>query len=127
MVSSAATGGTTSGELHGAFAALQLQAGGSSRVTGANASSSGTLDPREKCPICHTGRYLRPDMTFMINPECYHKMCDSCVDRLFSHGPAPCPVKGCRKTLRKNKFRKPIFEDLSLEKEVDIRRMVAQV
>lgn len=84
-------------------------------------------DADEECPICHTKRYLHQGMRFLLNPECYHKMCMSCVDRIFAHGPAPCPVAGCRKTLRKNKFRAPRFEDLALEREVDIRRRVSEV
>lgn len=66
-------------------------------------------------------------MRFLVNPECYHKMCESCVDRIFSQGPAPCPVAGCAKTLRKQRFRKATFEDLQIEREVDIRRRVAAV
>ncbi|KAF2416687.1 CDK-activating kinase assembly factor [Tothia fuscella] len=84
-------------------------------------------DAEEECPICHSKRYLRKDMKFMINPECYHKMCESCVDRIFSHGPAACPVAGCNKTLRRARFRKPTFRDLQMEREVDIRRRVAEV
>ena len=66
-------------------------------------------------------------MRFLINPECYHKMCESCVDRIFSSGPANCPVAGCHKTLRKNRFRKQTFEDINVEREVDIRRRVMQM
>lgn len=51
-------------------------------------------------------------------------MCESCVDRIFSSGPASCPVAGCRKTLRKNRFRQQTFEDIGVEREVDIRRRV---
>ncbi|OJJ44528.1 hypothetical protein ASPZODRAFT_134606 [Penicilliopsis zonata CBS 506.65] len=54
-------------------------------------------------------------------------MCESCVDRIFSSGPAPCPVAGCHKTLRKAKFRKQTFEDIGVEREVDIRRRVMQI
>ena len=64
-------------------------------------------------------------MRFLVNPECYHKMCESCVDRLFSTGPGPCPVAGCARTLRKARFRKQTFESLQVEREVDIRRRVA--
>lgn len=63
-------------------------------------------------------------MKFRVNPECYHKMCESCVDRIFSHGPAPCPIAGCARTLRRNKFREQTFEDLKIEREVDIRKRV---
>ena len=40
-------------------------------------------------------------------------------------GPAPCPVIACGKTLRKNKFRKQTFEDVAVEREVDVRKRVA--
>lgn len=84
-------------------------------------------DPRaDICPVCKSSRYLNPNMRFLVNPECYHKMCESCVDRIFSHGPAPCPIAGCKKTLRKARFRMQTFEDLKVEREVDIRRRVAK-
>ncbi|KAJ5579799.1 uncharacterized protein N7459_005784, partial [Penicillium hispanicum] len=81
----------------------------------------------EVCPVCKSSRYLNPNMRFLINPECYHKMCESCVDRIFSSGPANCPVAGCRKTLRKNRFRQQTFEDIGVEREVDIRRRVMSI
>ncbi|QDS72118.1 hypothetical protein FKW77_003760 [Venturia effusa] len=83
--------------------------------------------PDEECPVCHSRRYLNKSMIFKINPECYHRLCNSCVDRLFSSGPATCPIAGCGKTLRGNKFRVPTFTDLALEREVDIRARVAAV
>lgn len=84
------------------------------------------LDDRSKdmCPICRTDKYLSPNMTFLINPECYHKICESCVDRIFSLGPAPCPYAKCGKILRKNRFKKQIFDDINIEREVDIRKRV---
>ena len=42
-------------------------------------------------------------------------------------GPGRCPVAGCEQTLRKQRFRKQTFEDLQIEREVDIRRRVASV
>ena len=78
------------------------------------------------CPVCKSSRYLNPDMKFLVNPECYHKMCESCVDRIFSHGPAPCSVAGCHRTLRKQRFRKQTFGDIQVEKEVDVRKRVAK-
>ncbi|KAF2635644.1 CDK-activating kinase assembly factor [Massarina eburnea CBS 473.64] len=83
--------------------------------------------PSDICNVCKSSRYLNPNMRFLVNPECYHKMCESCVDRIFSHGPAPCPIAGCKRTLRKVKFRSQTFEDLKVEREVDIRRRVAKV
>ncbi|RLV95246.1 RNA polymerase II transcription factor B subunit 3 [Spathaspora sp. JA1] len=82
---------------------------------------------KDMCPICKTDKYLSPNMTFLINPECYHKICESCVDRIFSLGPAPCPYPKCGKILRKNKFKQQIFEDLRIEREIDIRKKVGNV
>lgn len=87
-------------------------------------SLSGNLD---FCPVCKSSRYLNPELRFLVNPECYHKMCTSCVDRIFSSGPAPCPVAGCARTLRKQRFRKQTFDDIQIEREVDIRRRLAQM
>lgn len=84
-------------------------------------------EKKDMCPICKTDRYLSPDMTFLVNPECYHKICGSCVDRIFSLGPAQCPYEGCDKILRKNKFKTQIFDDVGVEKEVDIRKRVFNV
>ncbi|KAI4120668.1 MAG: hypothetical protein LQ338_006845 [Usnochroma carphineum] len=96
----------------------------SAQRNGAGARQDGAKD--DICPVCKSSRYLNPNMRFLVNPECYHKMCESCVDRIFSTGPAPCPVAGCARTLRKQRFRKQTFEDLKIEREVDVRRRVAQ-
>ena len=42
-------------------------------------------------------------------------------------GPANCPVVGCTKVLRKAKFKKQTFEDIAIEREVDIRKRVNKV
>ncbi|KAH3678558.1 hypothetical protein WICMUC_001367 [Wickerhamomyces mucosus] len=82
---------------------------------------------KDMCPICKTDRYLSPDMKFLVNPECYHKMCESCVDRIYSLGPAPCPYPNCGKTLRKNRFKLQIFDDILVEKEIDIRNRILSI
>ncbi|KAL1903169.1 TFIIH/NER complex subunit [Sporothrix stenoceras] len=87
-------------------------------------TTNGSAD--DICPVCKTIRYLNKDMVFLINPECYHPMCSNCVDRLFA-GPNQCPYAGCHKTLRRKGFRKPFFDDLVVEREVDLRRRVAAV
>ncbi len=79
------------------------------------------------CPVCKSNRYLNPSLQFLINPECYHKMCSTCVDRIFTSGPASCPVPYCGKTLRKKGFHKAFFADLKVEREVDIRKRVGAV
>ncbi|KAG9244969.1 RNA polymerase II transcription factor-like protein B subunit 3 [Calycina marina] len=93
-----------------------------------NINSKHGEDPsNDICPVCKSNRYLNPSLQFLINPECYHKMCSTCVDRIFTSGPAACPVPHCGKTLRKKGFHKAFFESLSIEREVDIRRKVASV
>ncbi|KAM4068054.1 CDK-activating kinase assembly factor MAT1 domain-containing protein [Hirsutella rhossiliensis] len=66
-------------------------------------------------------------MEFRINPECYHRMCKTCVERIFKDGPNQCPYAGCHKTLRLRGFKAAFFGDLGVEREVDIRRRVAHV
>lgn len=91
-------------------------------------SSLRVTDPAsESCPVCKSSRYLNSNLRFLVNPECYHKMCESCVDRIFSHGPAQCPIPGCKRTLRKHRFRVQTFEDIKVEREVDIRKKIATV
>ncbi|CAM1504595.1 Fc.00g021860.m01.CDS01 [Cosmosporella sp. VM-42] len=84
-------------------------------------------DQDETCPVCKTTRYFNRDMEFLINPECYHRMCKTCVERIFKDGPNQCPYAGCHKTLRLRGFKSAFFADLTVEREVDIRRRVAAV
>ena len=107
--------GEEDGELHAQLQSLNIS----------QAPTDSSSFPPDICPVCKSNRYLNPSMRFLVNPECYHKMCESCVDRIFSQGPAPCPVAGCARTLRKQRFRKQTFEDLQIEREVDVRRRVA--
>ncbi|CZR55742.1 related to TFB3-TFIIH subunit (transcription/repair factor) [Phialocephala subalpina] len=95
-----------------------------------NGSASKGLDSNPSddiCPVCKSNRYLTPTLQFLINPECYHKMCSTCVDRIFTSGPASCPVPYCGKTLRKKGFHKAFFGDLKVERECDIRKRVGAV
>ena len=109
--------GDQDGELHflRGFSELRLQP---------NSTDGHVLDI---CPVCKSSRYLNKSMRFLVNPECYHKMCESCVDRIFSHGPNKCPIAGCHRTLRKHRFREQTFEDIQVEREVDIRKRIATV
>lgn len=60
-------------------------------------------------------------MKLMVN-ICGHRLCDACVDSVFSKPSAPCPE--CGIALRRNQFRQQQFEDSSVEKEVDIRKKI---
>ncbi|KAH9946242.1 CDK-activating kinase assembly factor [Epithele typhae] len=78
----------------------------------------------DQCPVCKSDRYLNPKLRLLVS-ACYHKMqATSCIDRLYTLGPAPCPV--CNKILRKLAFTPQTFEDLTVEKEVAIRRRIAK-
>lgn len=52
-------------------------------------------------------------------------MCESCIDRIFSLGPAACPE--CGKKVSKNQFTAQTFQDLGVEREVAVRRTVAKL
>ena len=70
---------------------------------------------------------MNKNLKLLTNSVCYHKLCETCVDRLFGPGPRPCPYAGCGRTIRRIQFRPPTFEDLKIEREVDIRRRVAGI
>ena len=81
------------------------------------------LPMTEVCPVCKNDNYLTPNLEFLVSP-CYHKMCVSCVNRIFSQGAAPCPI--CQTSLRKMNFNSQTFEDLVVEKECRIRKMISK-
>ncbi|RPD65987.1 CDK-activating kinase assembly factor [Lentinus tigrinus ALCF2SS1-7] len=77
----------------------------------------------DKCPICDTDRYLKPHLRLLVSP-CYHRLCESCIDRLYTLGPAPCPT--CNTIQRKLGYTPQTFEDLTVEREVAVRRRIAK-
>lgn len=80
--------------------------------------------PDDKCTQCMTDRYLNPKLRLLVGP-CFHKMCESCIDRIFFLGPAPCPV--CGTIVRKNEFASQTFEDLDVEREVVLRQQISKI
>ncbi|KAM6500677.1 CDK-activating kinase assembly factor MAT1 domain containing protein [Amanita muscaria] len=92
-------------------------------VKDASGRTSEYFSMDDQCPVCKSDRYLNPKLRLLVS-SCYHKMCESCIDRLFTLGPAPCPI--CSKVLRKLAFSPQTFEDLGVEKEVAIRRRIAK-
>lgn len=78
----------------------------------------------QSCPRCKTTKYRNPKLKLLVN-VCGHKICDSCVDVLFTRPSAACPE--CNTPLRRNDFRLQQFEDLIVEKEVDVRKKVLKV
>jgi len=104
------------GELHHQLSHLRLHSRADTDVS--------TVE-EEVCRVCRSSRYLNPNMKFLISKVCYHKMCESCVDRKFQ-SPGPCPYVECKRTLRKSDFRRQTFADIGVEREVDIRRDMAE-
>ncbi|GCB62167.1 CDK-activating kinase assembly factor MAT1 isoform X1 [Scyliorhinus torazame] len=76
------------------------------------------------CPRCKTTKYRNPSLKLMVN-VCGHTLCESCVELLFVRGSGNC--QECGTALRKNNFRVQLFEDPTVDKEVDIRKKVLKV
>ncbi|CAG7836358.1 unnamed protein product, partial [Allacma fusca] len=73
------------------------------------------------CPRCKTTKLSSPNLKLMVN-TCGHSLCAGCIELLFIKGAAACP--DCGVVLRRNNFRVQLFEDVQVEKDVDIRRRV---
>lgn len=76
----------------------------------------------QQCPLCKSDSYLNPNIKILISP-CFHKLCEQCVYKLFAHGQAPCPE--CQTPLRRINFITSTFEDVEVEREIRIRRMLS--
>jgi len=74
-----------------------------------------------ECPVCKTTKYRNPAMQMLVN-VCGHGLCSSCVETLFARGSGSCPE--CEVPLRRANFKLQLFEDASIDKEVDVRRRV---
>lgn len=79
---------------------------------------------QQSCPRCKTNKYRNPKLRLLVN-VCGHKLCDNCVDVLFTRPSAACPE--CATPLRRSDFRIQQFEDLLVEKEVDIRKRIIKI
>lgn len=100
------------------------QALGQAQIVDKSGRVSEYSSESDKCPQCKTDRYLSPRLRLLVSP-CYHKMCESCIDRLFSLGPAACPE--CGMIMRKQQFTAQVFQDLRVEEEVNVRRRVGKL
>ncbi|XP_041070796.1 CDK-activating kinase assembly factor MAT1 [Carcharodon carcharias] len=76
------------------------------------------------CPRCKTTKYRNPSLKLMVN-VCGHTLCESCVELLFVRGSGNC--QECGTALRKNNFRVQLFEDPTVDKEVEIRKKVLKI
>src|SRR5438045_577659 len=64
----------------------------------------------DQCPSCHTTKATNPTIRFKVNPKCYHRVCEGCIDRHFAAGKAKCPVADCKQEVWKRDWRVPTFE-----------------
>ena len=60
-------------------------------------------------------------MKLMIN-ECGHKMCENCMNTIFTRPTAPCPE--CGQALKKSDYRERQFDDIYIERDVNIRKEI---
>lgn len=75
----------------------------------------------QQCPVCKRDSYLNPNIRILISP-CFHRLCEQCVYDIFAHGYAPCPE--CQTPLRKLNFISSTFEDVGIEYELRVRKML---
>ncbi|RKO96263.1 MAT1-domain-containing protein, partial [Caulochytrium protostelioides] len=82
------------------------------------------------CPVCKADRFLNPSLKLLVSP-CFHRMCEACINRIYTQGPAPCPTcqsdEGKTNILRKSNFVLQTFDNLDVEKEVGLRRHLSAV
>nr|DBA14399.1 TPA: hypothetical protein GDO54_005374 [Pyxicephalus adspersus] len=76
------------------------------------------------CPRCKTTKYRNPSLKLMVN-VCGHTLCESCVELLFVRGSGTC--QECNTPLRKSNFRIQLFEDPTIDKEVEIRKKILKI
>ncbi|CAG8445751.1 1907_t:CDS:2 [Ambispora gerdemannii] len=94
----------------------------SSNMTNTSATKSSGSENEDTCPVCKNSRYLSPNMVLYVS-ECYHKMCEGCVNRTFANGAPTCLQ--CGRAVKRINFKLPTFGDLLVEKEVTQRKWVA--
>jgi len=78
----------------------------------------------QSCPRCKTTSYRNKSLKLLVN-VCGHKLCQTCVDVLFTRPSAACPL--CNTPLRRSDFRVQQYEDASVEREVDIRKKIVKI
>jgi CDK-activating kinase assembly factor MAT1 len=74
-----------------------------------------------QCPVCKNDSYLNPGIKMYVSP-CFHKICESCLYKIFQQGYAPCP--DCGTLLRRINFISSTFEDVEVERELKMRKLL---
>lgn len=77
------------------------------------------MDQDTRCPNCGTTKYANANLKIMVN-VCGHSLCESCVEQLFVKGAAKCPT--CNIMLKRVQFRIQLYDDETVEKDLEIRR-----
>ena len=80
----------------------------------------------DKCPVCTKERYMNPNLRLLVS-TCFHRSCTDCVQRIFGQGKAVCPIPGCGRTLYKRDWASQTFEDLTVEKEIGVRKQLGRM
>ncbi|ELA42369.1 uncharacterized protein VICG_00467 [Vittaforma corneae ATCC 50505] len=73
------------------------------------------------CPVCKGDTYLNPNIKIYTSP-CFHRICESCLYKIFQQGYAPCPE--CGTLLRRINFITSTFEDIEIERELKMRKLM---
>ena len=68
-------------------------------------------------------QYRNPNLRLFIG-TCGHSYCEHCMNAYFSRAPHPC--NECKTNLTLSSFRRQVFEDASVDKEVEIRKKVSK-
>ncbi|KAF5399787.1 MNAT CDK-activating kinase assembly factor 1 [Paragonimus heterotremus] len=79
------------------------------------------IDSTQTCPSCRSSKYTNPQLKLMVN-TCGHSLCENCVEVLFVRGSGLCVQ--CKTPIRKANFRYQLFEDPSVQKEVELRKKI---
>lgn len=72
-----------------------------------------------ECPRCKTTKYRNPELKLLVN-VCGHPLCEKCIDLMFANGAAKCYQ--CPTPLKRGNFKKQLFQDISVEKDLQFRR-----
>eukprot|EP00835_Amoeboradix_gromovi_P005279 NODE_482_length_7826_cov_0.560114.p3 type:complete len:287 gc:universal NODE_482_length_7826_cov_0.560114:2913-3773(+) len=74
------------------------------------------------CCSCHADRFINPEIELLLS-TCFHLICTKCIDRLFVMGrQTQCPE--CNSNIKRHLFQVQLFEDISIEKDLKIRKRI---
>ncbi|MES1906191.1 MAG: CDK-activating kinase assembly factor MAT1, partial [Paramarteilia canceri] len=72
------------------------------------------------CPRCKSTSFAEPSLKLMVN-TCGHRICNKCVEVLFSRISSPCYQ--CQVLLNRNNFKDSFFlDDDEMERDLQVRR-----